>query len=60
MCECGVFQLHLGALTLRLEPSALADLSETLQQALLAQARRLAPATAPSLLAARQPERGEA
>jgi hypothetical protein len=60
ICDCGIFQLQLGALTLRLEPSALSDLAETLQQALIAQARRRAPATAPGLLATRQPERGEA
>jgi hypothetical protein len=29
-CECGMLQLHLGALTLRLTPPALAELWETL------------------------------
>ena len=60
VCECGVFQLHLGALSLRLEPSALADLAETLQRALSAQARRHAPAALPGFLAQRPSERGDA
>lgn len=35
-CECGMFQLHLGALTLRLTPPALAELWDTLGRALRA------------------------
>jgi hypothetical protein len=33
-CECGMFQLHLGALTLRLTAPALAELWDTLGRAL--------------------------
>jgi hypothetical protein len=33
-CDCGMLQLHLGALTLRLTPPALADLWDTLGRAL--------------------------
>jgi hypothetical protein len=33
-CECGMFQLHLGALTLRLTPPALAELWDTLGRAM--------------------------
>jgi len=39
-CECGMLQLHLGAITLRLAPCALAELESTLQQALAEHARR--------------------
>jgi len=41
-CECGMFQLHLGALTLRLTPPALAELWDTLGRAM--QSTRGAPA----------------
>jgi hypothetical protein len=33
-CECGMVQLHLGALTLRLTPPALAELWDTLGRAM--------------------------
>ena len=33
-CDCGMFQLHLGALTLRLTPPARAELRATLGRAL--------------------------
>lgn len=39
-CRCGTVQVHLGALTLRLAPCALAELAGTLNQALAAHARR--------------------
>lgn len=34
VCECGVMQLHVGAITLRLAPAALTELHSTLEQAL--------------------------
>jgi hypothetical protein len=33
-CQCGMLQLHLGALTVRMTPSALAELESTLRTAL--------------------------
>ena len=33
VCDCGVMQLHLGAVTLRIAPCALAELLSTLEQA---------------------------
>ncbi len=33
VCDCGVMQLHVGAVTLRLAPSALGELLSTLEQA---------------------------
>jgi hypothetical protein len=51
-----MLQVHIGALTLRLAPCALSELTETLQQALLAHAER---SSARSMLGL-QRERGEA
>lgn len=39
-CECGMLQVHLGAITLRMAPCALAELESTLRQALSEHARR--------------------
>lgn len=39
-CECGMLQLHLGAITLRMAPCALAELESTLRKALAEHARR--------------------
>jgi len=33
-CECGMLQLHLGALTIRMTPPAMAELESTLRAAL--------------------------
>lgn len=35
-CECGMLQLHVGAMTLRLSPCAAAELLRTLSQAVAA------------------------
>jgi len=34
LCDCGMFHLHVGAMSLRLEPAALAAVLETLRAAL--------------------------
>ena len=39
-CACGMLQLHLGAITLRMAPSALAELESTLREALVEHAHR--------------------
>jgi hypothetical protein len=39
-CRCGMLQVHIGALTLRMAPSALSDLADTLNQAAAAHTRR--------------------
>ena len=49
-CECGMLQVHLGAITLRMAPCALAELASTLRQALTEHARRF-PADDAFLLA---------
>lgn len=35
-CECGMLQVHIGALTLRMAPCALAELARTLNRAVAA------------------------
>jgi hypothetical protein len=41
LCDCGAYQLHLGAMTLRLAPEALSSLLSTLGEAVaVASARR--------------------
>lgn len=37
-CDCGMMQLHVGALTLRLTPEAVSELSALLSRALVAHA----------------------
>lgn len=60
-CQCGMLQVHLGALTLRMAPCALAELAHTLNQAVAAHARRFsAPNEARSVLGLNRRERGEA
>jgi hypothetical protein len=39
-CQCGMLQVHIGALTLRMAPCALTELANTLHQAVAAHARR--------------------
>jgi hypothetical protein len=39
-CQCGMLQVHIGALTLRVAPCALAELAGTLNHAIVAHARR--------------------
>lgn len=61
VCECGVMQLHLGAVTLRLAPSALTELHSTLEQALAERAaleQRMHALDA--MPTARRPGRGQA
>lgn len=41
-CECGMLQLHIGALTLRMAPCALSELVGTLTEAVEAHAARIA------------------
>jgi hypothetical protein len=44
-CQCGMLQLHIGAITLRLAPCALSELLATLSEAAAAHAgRRAEPA----------------
>jgi hypothetical protein len=60
-CLCGMLQVHLGALTLRMAPCALAELAHTLNQAVAAHARRFSgPGEAQSALGLSRRERGEA
>jgi hypothetical protein len=60
-CRCGMLQVHLGALTLRMAPGALSELAETLNQAVLAHARRFSrPQPGRSVLGSIRNERGEA
>jgi hypothetical protein len=60
-CSCGMLQLHIGALTLRMAPCALAELAGTLNQAVAEHARRFtAPEAAQSSLGFARRERGEA
>jgi hypothetical protein len=46
VCECGSMQVHVGALTLRMTPRALAELADTLNHAILAHVAQT-EATAP-------------
>jgi hypothetical protein len=59
-CECGMLQVHIGALTLRMAPCALAELAHTLNEAVTAHARRFAPEAARAGLGLSRQERGEA
>lgn len=38
-CACGMMQLHVGALTLRLTPEAVAELSALLEESLVAHSK---------------------
>lgn len=40
-CECGMLQVHIGAMTLRMAACAMTELTETLHQALLEHKRRI-------------------
>ena len=59
ICECGMMHLHLGPLSLRLTPDAIAILAETLA---LATGARLVRSSVPSpaFAGGAQPRRGEA
>ena len=60
-CECGMLQVHLGALTLRMAPCALAELAHTLNRAAAAHARRFSePEAARPALGLIRHERGDA
>ena len=60
-CRCGMLQVHLGALTLRMAPCALSELAETLNQAVAAHARRFSePRHGLAVLGPFRNERGEA
>jgi hypothetical protein len=60
-CQCGTLQVHLGALTLRMAPCALAELAHTLNQAVAAHTRRFSgPGEARSALGLIRRGRGEA
>ena len=59
-CQCGMLQLHLGALTLRMAPCALAELAETLNRAVAAHGRRFAPPNSEKVAFGVTRERGEA
>lgn len=47
LCECGIVQLHIGALTLRLAAPAMSELLGTLGAAVAAHAALLASAASP-------------
>ncbi|MCG8554672.1 MAG: hypothetical protein MJD61_05190 [Proteobacteria bacterium] len=59
MCECGMIQLHVGAITLRLEPRALSELLATLGQA-VAEHDRTSASEQPAAVPFRRRHRGEA
>lgn len=60
-CQCGMLQVHLGALTLRMAPCALTELAHTLNQAVAAHARRFSePGETRSALRLARHERGDA
>jgi hypothetical protein len=60
-CQCGMLQVHLGALTLRMAPCALAELANTLSQAVAAHSRRFSESGEPrSELGLVRHHRGEA
>jgi hypothetical protein len=60
-CQCGTLQVHIGALTLRVTPSALAELARTLDQAITEHARTFSPPEAVrSGLTLRRYQRGRA
>jgi hypothetical protein len=60
VCRCGMWQVHIGALTLRLAPCAVSELLGLLGQAVAEHsARRFGTAREPGLSLLRQ-ERGEA
>ncbi len=53
VCECGMMQLHLGAVTVRMTPEVLADLAQTLRSALTEHAREHALTSSADLAAFR-------
>jgi hypothetical protein len=60
-CQCGMLQVHIGALTLRMAPCALAELAGTLNQAVTTHARRFSGlGETRSALGLGRHERGEA
>jgi len=59
-CECGLIQIHIGAITLRMEPAALDQFVSTLEQALRAQAKRRFDESAPNVHAFGQRQAGDA
>jgi len=59
-CECGSLQLHVGALTLRMSPRALAELADTLNHALLSHCGKKQDSAEPRALAIGPQRRGEA
>jgi hypothetical protein len=60
-CGCGMLQVHIGALTLRLAPCALEELASTLNDAVAAHDRRFAAAeTSPATLGHLPRQRGKA
>lgn len=59
-CSCGMMQLHLGPLTVRLAPEAMEELRATLERALSAQAKRQANHDISNALGLGSPVRGKA
>jgi hypothetical protein len=60
-CRCGMLQVHLGALTLRMAACALAELAHTLNQAVAAHGRRFSePPETRSVLGSTRHGRGDA
>lgn len=59
-CQCGMLQLHLGAMTLRMAPCALAELADTLNRAVAAHGRKFAMAGSAEAAFGVTRERGEA
>ena len=58
VCDCGILQVHVGAVTLRMAPCALAELLSTLEQAVAE--RAALEAREQSLHATPRPGRGQA
>lgn len=60
-CRCGMLQVHIGALTLRMAPCALLELASTLNHAVTAHARQFSqPEGTRVALGLVRHERGEA
>lgn len=60
LCGCGVMHLHIGALTLRLAPSAILELAETLGDAVVRHSAKQSSENGPRPIPCWRIERGEA
>jgi hypothetical protein len=60
LCSCGILQVHIGALTLRMDEAALAELTATFGRALVNEALRKRSAGGPALPAFQARKPGQA